>query len=81
MTHKKFCCDGLNAIKVLNLWPVYKDKIKWYTALYKCSVCGSYTIRGETNQKTSNNTSVEFITPERAAVLIDKAKERIQHAV
>ena len=70
MLYKKFCCDGMNAIKVHNLTPVYKDGVKWYTALYKCSICGSYTIRGETNQKVVNSTSVEFISEERARELM-----------
>lgn len=79
MTRFKWCCGGNHAVMVAPLWPIVKDRVKWYTALYKCDKCGAYTKRGETNYKNGvGTTSVEWITKEQAQELIDQRKQMDQ---
>jgi predicted ATP-dependent serine protease len=60
---------------VAPLWPIIKDKVKWYTALYKCEKCGEYTKRGETNQRQDWTTFVEILNAEQAQALIEERKQ------
>jgi len=77
MERSKFCCDGQHATMFVPLWPVIKKKIKWYTAVYQCKKCKEFSIRGETNQKTSWKTFVKFISKKRALEL--KAQKESNH--
>jgi hypothetical protein len=80
MEHTKFCCDGLNAVLIEPLFPVYRDvkdqkKVKFYTAIYQCRKCKELTVRGETNQLRYWTTFIEYITAEQVAAL-KKEKEQ-----
>ena len=79
MERAKFCCDGLNADLIEPLFPVYREvkgqKIKFYTAVYKCRRCGEITIRGETNQLRYWNTFIEYIKAEQVEALKKEKKQ------
>lgn len=64
MERTKFCCNGQNAKLILPLYPQKRKGYIYHTAIYKCKKCHSLTLRGETDQKKSFNTFVEFINPE-----------------
>jgi uncharacterized Fe-S cluster protein YjdI len=78
MEHSKFCCDGLNAVLIEPLFPVYRDvkgqKVKFYTAVYMCRKCKSLSVRGETNQLRSWNTFIEWITEDKVKTLVEERK-------
>jgi len=76
MEQTKFCCNGQNAKLVLPLWPQKRKDHTYHTAIYKCKKCHELTLRGETNQKKSFNTFVEFISPE---TLNQYKKEKKDH--
>ena len=60
------------------LFPIKKDGVVWFTALYKCDRCGELTRRGETNQRHEWTTFVERINDEQAQVLIAEKQKRDQ---
>jgi len=74
----KWCCGANHAVLVAPLWPVVRDGIKWYTALYKCEVCHQYTMRGETNQLKAWMTFVKFLKADEALALMEESKRRAQ---
>jgi transcription elongation factor Elf1 len=74
MTRFKWCCGGNHAVMVAPLWPVVKDGVKWYTALYKCDKCGQYTKRGETNQRQDWTTFVEWLNAKQVEELLIQKK-------
>lgn len=74
MEKTKFCCDGLNAALILPLYPQKRKGYIYHTAIYKCKKCHELTLRGETNQKSSHTTFVEFID-EKDLTKYKKGKE------
>ena len=73
MERRKYCCEGQNAVIFAPLWPVKRDKVKYYTAVYLCNKCHSYTLRGETNQKKDHTTFIDWIS-ENEAIQLSKEK-------
>jgi len=76
MEHTKYCCEGQNAVIFAPLWPINRAEVKYYTAVYVCKKCHSFTIRGETNQKADHTTFVEFISEEKAVELKTKKRSK-----
>ena len=63
LSNHKFCCDGKNARLVLPLWPIKRRNTKFICAVYQCLICGEYSIRGESENK-SWNTLTQILTEE-----------------
>ena len=76
MIRTKYCCEGQHAVIFAPLWPMKREEVKYYTAVYVCKKCHSFTIRGETNEKKDHTTFVEFISEDEAIEL--KTKKRSQ---
>lgn len=82
MLRLKYCCGGNNAIMVVPLWPVNRNGVKCYTALYKCDKCGEFTLRGEADDRDVRNqhldwsTFVEYLNESQAVALIEEHQRR-----
>lgn len=79
MEYKKYCCEGWNAKMYTPYKPIKRDGIKFYTAVYICNKCHSYTLRGETNQKKSFTTFVEFIDKDKALSFKQRRDNYVVH--
>jgi hypothetical protein len=69
LERKKYCCDGLNAKMYTPYKPIIREGVKYFTAVYICHKCHEYTLRGETNQKKTYTTFVNFISEDKAMEL------------
>jgi len=80
LPNRKFCCDGLNAILITPIKTVNRQGVIWRRALYYCSKCHDYTIRGEAKIST-HNTKVDFISKKEAEILINEKKAFVERMV
>lgn len=74
----KFCCNGQHA-KIVT--PIKSAKAKgalWKRAIYLCHKCNGYSIRGETEDRQTYNTSVKLITEETASKMIEAKKRFVK---
>lgn len=77
LAKNKFCCDGLNAELVTPIKSITKNGVYWRRGIYKCSKCGEFSLRSE-SQLQSWNTMVELISKEKALHMLEDKKKFIE---
>ena len=80
LPNRKYCCDGLNAILITPIKTIKEKGVAWRRAVYCCSRCHDYTIRGEAKIST-HNTIVNIISKKEAEILIQEKRAFIERMV
>ena len=70
----KFCCNGNHATLINTLWSMKKRGHKWIMALYQCSKCKEFSLRGDKHSDTWN-TYVEIINKSKVDSLITQKRK------
>jgi hypothetical protein len=78
----KYCCRGNTAKLFFRIPSVVVNGIRWHRGIYRCTKCGEYTIRSETDDiRTFETCKVEFVDSETAQSLYKETQNAMETRV